>query len=124
MICSYLVQILYTALDMARVKYACCKHGPGHCIERCGFAHCLKDLSVPTSMKANDWIWRDQTHIRGGHAGIDWFVGQAYSPLQWERLLLYLGSEPVASMPLWAKRLAWYMEYGNPEDYVSEGDLG
>ena len=124
MICSYLVQNLYTALNMARVKYACCKHGPGHCIERCGFAHCLKDLSVPTSMKANDCIWRDQTHIRGGHAGIDWFVGQAYSPLQWERLLLYLGSEPVASMPLWAKRLAWYMEYGNPEDYVSEGDLG
>lgn len=109
---------------MPRVKYACCKHGPWHCMERCGFAHCLKDLSIPTSMKADDRIWRDQTHIRGGHAGIDWFVGQAYSPLQWERLLLYLGSEPVTSMPLWAKRLAWYMEYGNPEDYVSEGDLG
>ena len=93
-------------------------------MERCGFAHCLEDLSIPTSVKADDRLWRDQTHIRGGHAGIDWFVGQAYSPLQWERILLYLGSEPVTSMPLWAKRLAWYMEYGNPEDYVSEDDLG
>ena len=46
---------------------------------------------------------------------IDLFVGQAYSPLQWERLLVYLDIESVASLPLWTKRLAWYMEYGNPE---------
>ena len=47
--------------------------------------------------------------------GIDLFVGQAYSPLQWERLLVYLDSESVALLPPWAKRLAWYLEYGNPE---------
>ena len=69
-------------------------------------------------------VWRDRSHERGGPAGIDWFVGQAYSLSQWERLLLYLDSEPVASMPPWAKRLAWYIDYGDLDDYVCDGDLG
>ena len=112
---------------MARVRYSCCKHGPFHGMgdRRCGFAHCLSDISIPTSMHLTDArLWRDQTHMCGGHAGIDWFVGQAYSPSQLERVFLYLLNDPVASWPLWAKRLAWYFDYGNREDYVSDGDLG
>jgi hypothetical protein len=109
---------------MPRVRYACCKHGPCCGFARCGFAHCLGDIRVPTSLYGNARVWRDQTRISGGHAGIDFFLGQEYSPLQWERLAMYLAAEPVASLPLWAKRLAWFMDVGNPEDYVYDGDLG
>ena len=84
--------------------------------EQCGFAHCLHDIGMPAPNVLQDRrFWRDQTQVRKGHAGIDWFVGQAYSPLQWERMLLYFASEPVASLPVWAKRLAWCMENGHPE---------
>ena len=111
-------------MRMPRVKYACCKHGPDHSPMRCGFAHCLGDIGIPTSMLTEPRIWQDQTHTHRGHPGIDWFVGQTYTPLQLERLLWYLASEPLSCMPLWAKRLAWYLDYGNREDYVFEGDLG
>ena len=107
---------------MPRCQYACCKHGPSHRMGGCGFAHRLSDLSIPTGM--NPRVWRDRSHERGGPAGIDWFVGQAYSPSQWERLLLYLGTESVASMPPWAKRLAWFMDLGDLDDYVCDGDFG
>ena len=110
---------------MSRVRYACCKHGPFHSMREqpCGFAHCLSDISIPTPL-IDARLWRDQTHMRGGHPGIDWFVGQAYSPSQLARVFLYLLNDPVASWPLWAKRLAWYFDYGHREDYVSDGDLG
>ena len=88
----------YACLAMSRGRYACCKHGPSHLMGDCGFAHCLSDLSIPAGV--NPCLWRDRSHECGGPAGIDWFVGQAYSPSQWERLLLYLDSEPVASMPV------------------------
>ena len=91
-------------------------------MEGCGFAHRLRDLIIPTAV--NPRVWRDRSHERGGPAGIDWFVGQAYSPSQWERVLLYLDSEPVSSMPPWAKRLAWYIGYGDLDEYVCDGDLG
>ena len=87
----------------------------------CGFAHRLSDLSIPAGV--NPCLWRDRSHERGGPAGIDWFVGQAYSPSQWERLLLYLDSEPIASMPPWARRLSWYMDHGELDDYVCDGDF-
>ena len=90
----------------------------------CGFAHCLSDLSIPAeSLEWYSCLWRDRSRERGGPAGIDWFVGQAYSPPQWERLLLYLDSEPVASMPPWARRLSWYMDHGEPDEYVMDGDF-
>ena len=105
-------------------KYACCKHGPSHRSRSgfCGFAHRFSELCIPTTTRS--CVWRDRSHEPRGPAGIDWFVGQAYSPSQWERLLLYLDSEPVASMPPWAKRLAWYMDHGDLDEYVCDGDLG
>ena len=87
----------------------------------CGFAHRLGDLSIPAGV--NPCLWRDRSHERGGPAGIDWFVGQAYSPSQWERLLLYLDREPVASMPSWARRLSWFMDHGEPDEYVCDVDF-
>ena len=111
----------YACLAMSRCKYACCKHGPSHRTGGCGFAHRLGDLSIPAGV--NPCLWRDRSHERGGPAGIDWFVGQAYSPSQWERLLLYLDREPVGSMPLWARRLSWFMDHGEPDEYVCDVDF-
>lgn len=107
---------------MSRAKYACCKHGPSHRGAGCGFAHNLSELSIPAG--TTPCLWRDRSHERGGPAGIDWFLGQAYSSSQWERILLYLGSEPISSMPPWAKRLAWFMRLGDLDDYVCDGDFG
>ena len=62
-----------------------------------------------------------------------YIVGQAYYPLLHYPLLhcvvvgqaiLVLEQQPVASRPLWAKRLAWYMDYGVREECVPDGDLG
>ena len=106
---------------MSHCKYACCKHGPSHRFGICGFAHRLSELRI--AARVHPCVWRDLSHERGGPAGIDWFVGQAYSPSQWERLLLYLDSEPVASMPPWAKRLSWYMDHGGLDDYVMDADF-
>ena len=107
---------------MLPLKYACCKHGPGHRVDRCGFAHRLSELSIPT--RPQPCVWRDKSHERKGHAGIDWFLGQAYSSSQWQRLLLYLQQESVPCMPAWARRLSWFMDLGDLDDGVCDGDFG
>ena len=112
----------YACLVMSLGTYACCKHGPRHPMGGCGFAHRLSEVSIPAGAMRS--LWRDRSYARGGPSGIDWFLGQDYSPVQWERLLLYLGSEPISSMPPWAKRLAWYMGLGDLDDYVCDEDFG
>ena len=109
---------------MSLGTYALCKHGPRHPTRGCGcgFAHRLSEVGIPAGAMRS--LWRDRSGARGGPSGIDWFVGQDYSQVQWERLLLYLGSEPISSMPPWAKRLAWYMRLGDLDDYVCDGDFG
>ena len=104
--------------------YACCKHGPGHRHARkegCGFAHSLSELRIP--VRPPPQVWRDRSHSRGGPAGIDWFLGQRYSSSQWQRLLLYLDDESVPRMPPWARRLRWFMDIGEPDEYVQDADF-
>ena len=69
-------------------------------------------------------VWRDRSHARGGPAGIDWFLGQAYTVSQSRRLLRYLTSESVSSMPPWARRLCWFMDIGEADEYVRDADFG
>ena len=108
--------------------YACCKHGPGHRGERkggCGFAHSLSELRIP--VRPPPQVWRDLSHSRKGPAGIDWFLGQRYSSSQWQRLWLYLlptlDDESVPRMPPWARRLRWFMDMGEPDEYVQDADF-
>ena len=112
-----------TTLGMAlpRIRYALCKHGPGH-RRACGFAHQLGEVGIPRS--PNRLLWIDELPASQGHSGIDYFMGQQYSPAQWARVLQFLGSEPVSQWPMWAKRLAWFLEYGSPQSFVCDGDLG
>ena len=104
-----------------RVRYALCKHGPEH-RRACDFAHRLGEVGIPRSR--NRLLWRDQLPASQGHSGIDYFMGQQYSPAQWARVLQFLGSEPASQWPMWAKRLAWFLEYGSPQSFVCDGDLG
>ena len=98
--------LLYDCLVMLEPYYACCKHGPDHTRRRgCGFVHTLSDLRMPIMPPPR--VWRDRTHERSGPAGIDWFLGQAYTVSQSRRLLRYLTHEPVSRMPPWARRLCW-----------------
>ena len=109
---------------MSLGTYALCRHGPRHPTRACGcgFAHRLSEVGIPAGAMRS--LWRDRSYARGGPSGTDWFVGQDYSPVQWERLLLYLDSEPISSMPPWAKRLAWYIGLGDLDDYVCDEDFG
>ena len=84
--------------------------------------HSLSDLRMP--IKPPPQVWRDRSHARGGPAGIDWFLGQAYSSSQWQRLLRYLADESVPRMPPWARRLSWFMDLGDPDEYVQDADFG
>ena len=106
---------------MPRVRYALCKHGPEH-RRACGFAHQLGEVGIPRS--GNRLLWRDQLPASQGHSGIDYFMGQQYSAAQWARVLQFLGSEPVSQWPMWAKRLAWFLEFGSRQSFVCDGDLG
>ena len=110
-----------TLSGMPRVRYALCKHGPRH-KRVCGFAHQLAEVAIPR--KANRILWQDQLPAAQGHAGIDYFMGQQYSAGQWERVLQYLGSEDVSQWPMWAKRLAWFLDFGSRVSFVCDGDLG
>ena len=106
--------------------YACCKHGPGHRHARkdgCGFAHSLSELRI--LVRPPPQVWRDRSQARRGPAGIDWFLGQRYSSSQWQRLLLYLlDDESAPRMPSWARRLRWFMDMGEPDEYVQDADFG
>ena len=107
---------------MLQGKYACCKHGPGHRRKGgCGFVHSLDELCMP--VRPPSQVWRDLSDHRGGPAGIDWFVGQAYSSRQWQRLLLYLDDEAIPRMPAWARRLCWFMDMGGLDEYVQDADF-
>ena len=110
-----------TLSGMPRVRYALCKHGPRH-KRVCGFAHQLAEVAIPR--KANRILWQDQLPAAQGHAGIDYFMGQQYSASQWERVLQYLGSEDLSQWPMWAKRLAWFLDFGSRVSFVCDGDLG
>ena len=108
-------------MALPRVRYALCKHGPEH-RRACDFAHQLGEVGIPRSR--NRLLWQDQLPASRGHSGIDYFMGQQYSPAQWARVLQFLGSEPASQWPMWAKRLAWFLEYGSPQSFVCDGDLG
>ena len=115
--------LLYDCLVMLEPYYACCKHGPTHTRRGgCGFVHSLSDLRMPITPPPQ--VWRDRSHARGGPAGIDWFLGQAYTVSQSRRLLRYLTSESVSSMPPWARRLCWFMDIGEADEYVRDADFG
>ena len=85
----------------------------------CGFCHDLHELDLP--VRTHRYLWVDTTSIRGGHAGIDVFLGQEYAPCQLERILVYVANESTpAALPPWARILAWY-----PEDYfLYDADFG
>ena len=104
-----------------RVKYACCKHGPDHIgrMPTCGYAHTLAEVALPERIDPRQWL--DTVHEPGGHAGIDWFVGQAYSPAQMQRMMTMLANELPERWPSWARMLAWFLELMPASRFVSDG---
>ena len=82
-------------------QYALCMHGPDHAQCGCGYAHRVRDLSFPKLFRMCQLT--DQSQRRGGPAGIDIFVGQLYSPVQWLRIQGYLQAEAQCQepFPLW-----------------------
>ena len=98
---------------MALPKYALCKHGP-NCRRRaegiCGFAHSLDELCMPSGLLPQR-RWVDESHTSGGRAGIDYFLGQAYTIQQHERVLLYVAH--AVALPQWVQMYLWFI--GHPK---------
>lgn len=102
---------------------ACCKHGPGHRRGDCGYAHLLSEVDMPGA-GMNPKMWVDRSHVRKGPAGIDWFFGQEYAPLQMERIVSLLMNEREDVWPMWARRVAWFYRLRPVDLFVSDGDFG
>ena len=110
-------------LAMSKVRYACCKHGPGHLRirPRCGYGHRLNELRVPESISPR--MWKDRTREPHGHAGIDWFFGQPYSPEQMERIVTLMANEDPDVWPCWVRMLASFLELMPARRFVSDDNF-
>jgi hypothetical protein len=69
-------------------------------------------------------MWKDCSHIRQGHSGIDVFIGQDLGPTQLDRIIACIANEGLLSAPPWVRMLAWFLEYGCVSDYALDGDFG
>ena len=103
-------------------QYAMCKHGPRHRMSGCGFCHDPVNLSFPARIPSQ--LWRDTTHEHRGHAGLDYFVGQQYTHLQMERVLVYLQNSEFRQLPNWARMLGWFYKVFPADHFPWDGDFG
>lgn len=106
---------------MLNCKYACCRHGPAHLAKMpgCGYAHKLSEVALPERIRPQ--LFKDTTRREKGHAGIDFFVGQQYTPEQLERILTLITNEERASWPVWVRRLVWFLGLRSVGSFAKEG---
>ena len=97
---------------MSAPKYCLCKHGPNcrrYSVGKCGFAHSLQDVSLPAHvLSSNRWV--DESHVSGGRAAPDLFVGQRYTFNQQARILAYVARcDP--PYPAWVNLYLWLFRH-------------
>ena len=88
----------------------------------CGFCHDPANLWFPDRIAFV--LWHDTTHEHRGHAGLDYFVGQQYTHLQLERILVYLQNVEFRRLPNWARMMAWFYKVFPADHFPWDGDFG
>ena len=102
-------------------KYAVCKHGPSHeCM--CGFAHKLADVGMPHNYIERMRICK--AHYRGGHPGIDLYLGQLYAPMQYDRIISMIFAEQFDRIPNCFRQFTWFEGLGSANENVLDCDFG
>jgi hypothetical protein len=110
----------FPANAIGSIKYACCKHGHEHSVP-CGYAHKLNEVGLPISIP---WrMWECKSHEPRGHPGIDFFLGQSFTPQQYDRAIQMLHYEGLDRIPLWARMFAYFQGRGLANEYVLDGDF-
>ena len=108
-------------LALGTKKDAICKKGVDHS-DPCGHAHKTRDVDFPA--RFNWRMWNCTAHIPKGHAGIDRFVGQAYTAPQYDRVVQAVHSEKLRWTAVWARMFGWFNGYGDPNEYIADLDFG